>query len=176
MYRTLAAMVALAGLSVSGCRQAPTPAKPAPTVSPAVQVASPSETAPGSQLAISDVEKVLGVKGVQVVPRLSRPGAGGDLNFALPNGDLVLMVSVSPGDRTRFERTRAQYRVKDIGGVGEEAFYGPPGATQYLLAFRKGDQVVSINTFFAVDSGRVGDPMMTETQLTEIARLVASRM
>ncbi len=176
MYRTLVAMVAVAALS-SGCRQAPTPAKPAATASPAVQVASPSATAPpGSQLAISEVEKVLGVKGVQVVPRLSRPGAGGDLNFALPSGDLVLMVTVSPGDRTRFERTRAQYRVKDIGGVGEEAFYGPPGATQYLLAFRKGDQVLSINTFFAADGGRVGDPMMTETQLTEIARLVASRM
>ncbi len=183
MHRFLGTVLAVMAVAAIGCgRQSPAPVKGTANAPKAVTPASAGAAAPAGAtsgaLAITadDVESVLGVQGIQVVPRLSKPGAGGDLNFALPNGDLVLMVTVSPADMAQFSRSRERYRAKDVAGVGDEAFYGPPGGTQYLLAFRKGAHVVSINTFFVTDGAHAGEPMMNEAQLTRVAQLIASRM
>jgi hypothetical protein len=51
------------------------------------------------RLTTADVEKVSGMSGVKTVPRGSRPGAGGDLNFVGADGKLLLMVNF--GDQQR---------------------------------------------------------------------------
>ena len=50
-----------------------------------------------SLLTIKDVEDVSGMQGVKLVPRNPQVGAGGELNFALADGTLLLMVGVSAG-------------------------------------------------------------------------------
>ncbi len=168
--------VAILGLSMAGgaCRQSPTPSATAGAGSAKSPAAVPASVSEKDLITAADVGRVLGVAGIEVVPRGSKPGAGGDVNFALPGGDLVLMVTFS--DMRSFDRAREQYRVKDIPGVGDAAFWGPPGDLQYILAFRKRDRAVSINTFLGGQADTLGKVMMSEEQLTQVARLIAGRM
>ena len=49
------------------------------------------KAAPEAQfLTVQDVEKITGFHGVKIVPADASKGAGGDLNFANSNGDLIL--------------------------------------------------------------------------------------
>ncbi len=131
----------------------------------------------------ADVEKVSGEAGVKAVPKGSKPGACGNLNFVRSDGRLILMANF--GDARLYQRARAPQKITVGGntssielfahavpGLGDEAFASPPGVVQYVIYARKGNNAVSIGTFFSRD-GKT--PLLTEAQLKQIAALVLSR-
>jgi hypothetical protein len=134
------------------------------------------------RLTVADVEKVAGVSGVKEVARMSQPGAGGELNFAGPDGKLLLMVNF--GTAQLYTKARQQKDIKvggtsypmplyahDVPGVGDEAFDSPPGNIQYVLYVRKGDKAISVTTYMS----RQGKPLLTIAQLKTIAQTILSR-
>lgn len=137
------------------------------------------------RLTTADVEKVTGLSGVKTVARGSQTGAGGDLNFVGPNGKLVLMINF--GDQQLFTKARNQKEIKvgdqtypmelfahAVSGVGDEAFASPPGKVQYVLYARKGNNAISVSTYYA-GVGENLKPVLTEAQLKEIAQIIFSR-
>jgi hypothetical protein len=137
------------------------------------------------RLTVADVEKVSGTTGVKTVPRGSSPGAGGDINFAGPNGKLILMISF--GDRRLYDQARNQKEMKvgnqtypmelfahAVSGVGDEAFASPPGNVQYVIYARKGNNAIAVSTFFP-GVGENMKPVLSEAQLKQIAEIVFSR-
>ncbi len=122
-------------------------------------------------LSAADVEKAAGVSGVKLVPRDPARGAGGDLNFSGPDGKLLVMVKVyKSGGYGSLKKT---YFAADVPGVGDEAFAGPPGVKQpYVVYLRKRGGAASVTTYF----DRGGKPKLTLAQLSDLGRIVASRM
>jgi hypothetical protein len=140
------------------------------------------------RLTIADVEKVSGLKGIQLVPRMSQAGAGGHLNFADADKHLVLMVNFGTADLYRHAREQKELKVgdtmipmalyhADVKGLGDEAFDSPPGSLQYVLYVRKGNQAVSITTYVR-SGGNVRNPtsVLTIDQLKQLAAIVVSRL
>jgi len=122
-------------------------------------------------LNVSDVERAAGVSGVKLVPRDPARGAGGDLNFSGPDGKLLVMVRLYKSGG--YAALKKMYFAADVPGVGDEAFAGPPGVKQpYVVYFRKGDKAASVTTYF----DRGGKPKLTLAQLSDLGRIVASRM
>ena len=140
------------------------------------------------RLTIADVEKVSGLKGIQLVPRMSQAGAGGDLNFADADKHLVLMVNFGTADLYRHAREQKELKVgdkmipmalyhADVKGLGDEAFDSPPGSLQYVLYVRKGNQAVSITTYFrSGGSSRSPGSVLTMDQLKQLAAIVVSHL
>jgi len=109
-------------------------------------------------LSVADVEKLTGVEGAKIVAPMSQPGAGGHLNFAGPDGQLLLMVNF--GDAQLYKKARQQRDII-VGGQkypmdlfahpvpasGDEAFASPPGKVQYVIYARKGNNAVSLSTY-----------------------------
>ena len=138
--------------------------------------------APPSAISIAEVERVTGLKGVHIVPPGSQPGAGPGLDFAGPDNTLILMVNTGPA--ALYENARKQKEM-DIGGkkypmelfhaavqgVGDEAFDSPPGNLQYVIYLRKATQAASVSTY--LDHGK---PILNMTQLTALAKIVASHL
>ncbi len=88
----------------------------------------------------ADVSKVTGLSGVKLIPRDPSKGAGGDLNFALPNGKQILLVDFLDEN---YNQTKAKKDVYggEVQGVGEEAFIGKLMGMESILYFRKGAEV-----------------------------------
>jgi hypothetical protein len=140
------------------------------------------------RLTIADVEKVSGLKGVQLVPKMSQTGAGGNLNFVDADKHLVVMVNFGTADLYRHARGQTELKVgatvmpitlyhADIKGLGDEAFDGPPGSLQYALYVRKGNQAVSVSSFFRKGGSRLNPtPVLTMEQLKQLAAIVVSRL
>lgn len=70
----------------------------------------------------ADIEKITGIKGVKLIPRLSVAGAGGDLNFVDGTGELILMVQVT--DAKNFDAFQKKYSKGTVAGVGDQAVQG----------------------------------------------------
>lgn len=124
-------------------------------------------------LTVQDVEKITGLHGVKLVPYNPSKGAGGDLNFANKDGDLILMVQRMPDtDMLYSQGKKMQGAVKaDISGVGDAAFTGPAGNLQYFVTFKKGKGSGSAATFLTLTGTR-----LTLDQVKKVAQLIASRM
>jgi hypothetical protein len=119
----------------------------------------------------SDIEKVTGLKGTQPVPKSA--DADGDLNFAGPNGSLLLSVTFLPASAYVGARSSRDGFKSAIPGVGEEAFIGPAGnSASYILVFRKAAYTVMLNTELE-NQTRSRLPI---EQLTALAKIIASRM
>lgn len=125
-------------------------------------------------LSVVDVQRLTGLQGVKQVPRDPSKGAGGDLNFAVGNDRLILMVLFS--GVSNYEPSKAQkgYFKSAVAGVGEAAFCGPAADPQYILVFKKKTYCVSVSTYF--NFGAKPPTMLTMDQLIAIAKLVASRI
>jgi len=122
-------------------------------------------------LSVADVQKVAGIAGVKMAPKTEE--ADGDLNFAREDGKVILSASFYPASAFAGARSSKSGFKSMLKGVGEEAFVGPvEGPTLYILAFRKGNHTVVINT----ELEDKGTPRLSLDQLTAIARLIASRM
>ena len=122
-------------------------------------------------LTVADVEKAAGVSGVKLTEKNPSKGAGGDLNFVGPDGKLLVMVRVYKSGG--YEKLKKMYFAGDVKGVGDEAFSAPPGVKQpYVLDFRKGSAAASVTTYLNRDA----TPKLSMAQLSELGRIVASRM
>jgi hypothetical protein len=124
-------------------------------------------------LTASDMEKATGLKGINLVPRGSVAGAGGDLNFTDSSGELILMVQFT--DARSYAGFKAKYAKGTAAGIGDEAVMGAivPGMAENLLAFRKGAHCVVLTAFADFVNQRV---YLTVDQLTALGRLIASRL
>ncbi len=119
----------------------------------------------------ADVQKVTGITGVKLVPKTEE--ADGDLNFARPDGKIILSVSFYPASAFSSARSSRSGFKSSLKGVGEEAFVGPAdGPPLYILAFRKGSFTIVLNTELE-DKSSARLPL---EQLVAIAKLIASRM
>jgi hypothetical protein len=134
------------------------------------------------RLTVADVEKICGLSGVKTVARGSQTGAGGDLNFAGPDGKLVLMINF--GDQQLYNKARNQKEIRmgdktypmelfahSVTGLGDEAFASPPGPVQYVIYARKGNNAISVSTYFPA----AGKPVLSEAQLKQVALIIFSR-
>lgn len=124
----------------------------------------------------ADIEKVSGVTGIKLVPYEPSEGAGGDLNFADSQGNLVLMVLFK--DALNYDQSKALkgYVKATITGIGDTAFTGPAKDPQYMVYFKKGTRSVSLNTYFNLTGTGKNPTMLTMDQLITLAKLVASRL
>ena len=126
-------------------------------------------------LSIKDVEEVTGVEGIKLVPRNPVIGAGGELNFALADETLLLMVAIQ--DAPMYDEWKSQegFFHESVPELGDEAFQGPSfGEYRYTLIFRKGDRAIALSSFFNMQAG--GEPFLNQEQLRQIAKIVISRL
>ena len=126
-------------------------------------------------LTTDDVEKVMGVHGLILVPKSSQMGAGGDLNFALEDETLVLMATIQ--DSSTYEQWKGEegFFYASVPGIGDEAFEGPSfGEFRYILVFRMRDKGVCLTSF--VNIAADGNPFLSQKQLRELAKILASRL
>jgi hypothetical protein len=143
-------------------------------VSSASMALSQTKAPSGAQyLTVQDVEKITGLQGVKLVPRDPSKGAGGDLNFANKDGNLILMVNRNLFSDMLYSQTKnMKGSVKEeIQGVGDAAFIGPPGNYPYFLAFKKGKGSGTVSTFL----GFTGT-LLPIDQVKKVAQQIASGM
>ena len=125
----------------------------------------------------ADVEQVSGLTGLAVVPYDPSVGAGGDVNIATAEGDLVAMLVVQ-GPEVWYAWLTDGFTVREpvTPPVGDESFIGPsPDVSEavYIFGFLKGDVAVAVDTFF--DPYGNGTMLSTE-ELRELAEIVESRL
>jgi hypothetical protein len=127
-------------------------------------------------LTAADVAKVTGLPGVVLVPPDPHKGAGGDLNFALPNGKMILLVSFL--DTNGYNQSKQMQGVYggDVKGVGDQAFIGKVMGMESILYFMKGARGAALSSFIDTDHGWPGKPYVSQTQLRQLAALMISRM
>ena len=127
-------------------------------------------------LTAADVSKVTGLAGVSLIPQDPSKGAGGDLNFALPNGKQILLVTFL--DTNGYNQSKAMKGVYGgaVAGVGDEAFIGKVMGMDSILYFRKGARGAALSSFIDTDKGWPGSPYVNQQQLRQLAALILSRM
>jgi len=128
-------------------------------------------------LTVADVTKITSIQGVKLVDKDPSKGAGGDLNFATPDGKMLLLLVVTE-DSNAFDEWK-RISVAPISGVGDEAFSGPKGVPEpYNVYVRSKNQFISLGSFFDNKQAATGKmiPLLTIAQLTELAKIVVSRL
>ena len=126
-------------------------------------------------LTTDDVEKVMGVHGLKLVPKSSQMGAGGDLNFALEDDTLVLMATIQDSSTYKQWKGEEGFFHASVPGIGDEAFEGPNfGEFRYILVFRMRDKGVCLTSFVNIAAG--GNPFLSQEQLRELAKIIVSRL
>lgn len=143
---------------------------------PAEEAAEPA-TAAEDLLTIADVEGVMGVSGVTLLPYDPSTGAGGKLNFAGTDGNQVLLYTDASADLWDDSKNATGMFLEDVTGLGDEAYIGPDtsiAALPYTLTVRSGDTMFTLASFFNVAAG--GTPYLTIDQLKELGAIVVSRL
>ena len=156
-----AALLVSTAISISANREATSSGPQA--VSPAAE----------KLLTIADVESVTGAKGLKLVPKNPAKGAGGDLNFAKPDGSLLVMAVFGPASLFTQWKAQPGFAGSAVTGVGDEAFAGPAGATPYVIFLRKGDHAASVSSFLSTTDMK---PLLSQDQLKALAKTIASRL
>ena len=139
---------------------------------------SPRAAAPyPKRLTTQDVEKLTGWTGVKLVTRNSRPGAGGDLNFVNHDGNLILMAQFSGASLYKQSKAMKGYFFADVKGLGDDAFQGPTQAPHYMLIDRKGSEMITLATYFNLETPGSGatTTYLNQEQLQQLARIILSR-
>jgi len=126
-------------------------------------------------LTAAEVSQVTGLQGVVLVPYEPSKGAGGDLNFALPNGKMIMLVSLLSGGTYNGLKAQPGYS-RDVTGIGDEAFIGKVANMETILYFRKGSRVAGLSSFINTDNGWPGTPYVSQEQLRQMAELMLPRM
>ena len=126
-------------------------------------------------LTVDDVEKATGMKGIKLIPRNPAIGAGGDLNFALEDNTLLLIVAIQDISLYTEWKKQEGFFHAAVSGIGDEAFEGPSfGEYRYVLIFRKEKNAISLSSFFNMEAG--GKPFLSQEQLRELAKIMISRL
>jgi len=126
-------------------------------------------------LKASDIEKAAGLKGVKLVAKGALSGAGGDLNFATADNKLIVMIQVVGS--SQYVGYKKYFFKADIKGVGDQAMEGATiaGLPSNVVAFTKGAECVALTTF-GNPAGDGKKNMLTVSQMTALAKTIASRM
>jgi hypothetical protein len=124
-------------------------------------------------LTTADLEKAGGLRGLQTVAKNPAKGAGGELNFADPAGKLVAMVMIQPLSTYEFWKKQYGKNADLVAQVGDEAFCTKPKEFISWVIFRKGNTGVWIQSMGFKAGGAAN---YTSAQLTELAKIAASRM
>jgi len=119
---------------------------------------------------------VTGLSGVTLVPPDVHKGAGGDLNFALPGGKMILLVTFLDTQNYNQSKNIPDVYGGEVHGVGDEAFIGKVMGMESILYFRKGARGAGLSSFIDTDQGWPGKPYVSQTQLRQLAALMLSRM
>lgn len=131
---------------------------------------------PGALLTPADVEAVSGLSGLSVVAYDPAVGAGGDVNIATADGQLVAMLVVEGPETWDAWLTDGNTVGESVTPpVGDESFIGPNpdiSPDTYIFGFRKGEVAIVIDTYF--DSN--GEVVLSVDQLRELAEIVAGRL
>ncbi|HMD86701.1 MAG TPA: hypothetical protein VKO18_18590 [Terriglobia bacterium] len=127
-------------------------------------------------LTAADVSKVTGLSGVVLVSRDPHKGAGGDLNFALPSGKMILLVTFLDTKSYNQSKTMQGVYGGEITGVGDQAFIGKVMGMESILYFLKSARGAALSSFIDTDHGWPGKPYVSQTQLRQLATLMLSRM
>jgi hypothetical protein len=126
-------------------------------------------------LSIADVEAIAGLKGLKLVPTDSLPDAKGELNFAINDSTLVLVVDFI--DLTAFNdyKEQKEYIQGPVTGLGDEAYSAPQGEYQDELFVRKDDHAVALQSFINPDEPQA-TPYMDIGKLVEVAKILILNM
>lgn len=178
MFRRAAVIVGVAILVLAtiGCGTSPEGDSPATVSDTGSPAAKPGEVDPSALLTPADVEAVSGLTGLKVVSYDPAVGAGGDVNIATAESQLVAMLLVE-GPETWDAWLTDGYTVSEpvTPPVGDESFIGPNPDTSgmiYIFGFRKGDVAVVIDTYFDAN----GETILSVDQLRELAEVVEGRL
>jgi hypothetical protein len=126
-------------------------------------------------LSVNDVEKIIGIKGIKLIPKDPTIGAGGDLNFAMEDNTILLIAAIQDISMYNEWKKQEGFFHADVPGIGDEAFEGPSvGEYRYVLIFRKGQKAISLSSFFNMKAG--GKPFFTQEQLRELAKIMISQL
>lgn len=131
---------------------------------------------PSVLLTPADVETVSGMSELAVVPYDPAVGAGGDVNIATADGQLVAMLVVEgPETWDAWLTDGTTVGEPFTPPVGDESFTGPNpdvSSTTYIYGFRKGEVAIVIDTFFDTN----GEAVLSIDQLRALAEIVAGRL
>lgn len=163
-------LLVLVAILAAGCSAAP-------KSSTATQPAAKPVTPVGKLLTVADVEKVTGIQGLKLAPHDPSKGAAGELNFARPDGTLIVLLTTMPASAYADAKSFTDAFRADLPGIGDEAFEGPSKRIKtepYTLTFRKGDRAFAMASFFDLKHG--AKPFLTEAQLKKLAGIILSRL
>ncbi len=133
--------------------------------------------APSDLLSPADVESVSGLSGLRTVPFAPESGAGGDVNIATADGQLVVMLTMADAEAWDGWMTDGTTVAEPVTPpVGDEAFIGPApdaGGATYILGFRRGETAVQVVTF---PEGAGPDTVLSVEHLRALAEVIESRL
>ncbi len=125
----------------------------------------------------ADVEQVSGLSGLVTVAYDPTVGAGGNVNIAEADGQLVAMLIVQDAPFYDVWKSDGETFLREYEpAVGEESFIGPAESVttdSYIFGFRQGEYAVVVDTFFRVQGAT---KILSVEQLAELARIVSSRL
>lgn len=122
-------------------------------------------------LAPADIEKVSGLKNVGMTEKNPSVGAGGDLNFVVGEGQLVMMVQVV--DKSQYAGYKENFFKAAVDGVGEEAMQGTtlPGNPNNIVVFIEGPNCVALTSLTNSEGIKI-----TVDQMVDLAKIIDSRL
>jgi hypothetical protein len=129
-------------------------------------------------ISAADIAQITGITGLKTIPRDPSKGAGGNLNYANANGEMVIMFQfLSSSYFEEFKKAPKMYGTPlKLEGTEMDILIGPPNPPQYALIFKKGLYTVSISSFFNFGGPKPGTLYVEMPKIKEIAKLIASRL
>ena len=148
--------------------------KAAGKTNPAVQNKITQQQQYNNYLTAQDVERVSGIKNVIFISKSSIPGAGGDLNFAAEDSNLIIMIQIT--DQNNYESYKSYYFKSAIDGLGDEAMKGATSSAlpDNIVVFRKSGKCIALTVFMS--SNNFKKNMLTLDQLIALGKIVSERM
>jgi hypothetical protein len=134
-----------------------------------------ASTSYNDYLTAADIEKVSGITGVKLVPKDPSKGAGGNLNFAAADDNLIVMVQIV--SKSYYEGFKEVCKENsEIKGLGDQAMSGAtfPGYPENMVAFTKGNTCIALVVFGNMKE--IGKNMLTIEQTSELAKIISSRL
>lgn len=181
--RLATAFIVIVALGLlGGCGEPDSQTEPAALTAEETEVESPNLPAADSRdfsalLTPADVEAVSGLSGLKTVPYDPMIGAGGNVNIAEADGQLVAMLIVEDAESYDIWEGDSQTYLRDYTpAVGEKSFIGPHDSVttdSYIFGFRSGSYAVVVDTFFRVQGVT---KILSVEQLAELAMIVESRL
>jgi hypothetical protein len=126
-------------------------------------------------LSMNELSDLTGIMDIKMVPTDSLPDAKGELNFAVQDSTLILVVDYLTPDEFTAYKEEEGYLQAPVSGVGDEAYSAPAGPLQYILLFKKGDYPFILSSFLNPDSDWV-EPFLNMKQLAEVANIIIVRL